>query len=54
MIEPRSPALGAWSLSHWVTKEDPAMTFLITSNAKSYSNLGLQGTVFAKNQEDPV
>ena len=54
VIEPRSPALGAWGLSHWITKEDAAMTFLITSQAKSYSNFGFQDTVFTKNQEDPV
>ena len=28
--------------------------FWITSKAKSYSNFGLQHTVFTKNQEDPV
>ena len=30
-IEPRSPALGAWSLSHWTTREVLGFSDLITS-----------------------
>ena len=26
-IEPRIPALGAWSLSHWTTSEVPRLMF---------------------------
>jgi len=28
-MEPRLPALGVWSLSHWTTREVPALFFLI-------------------------
>ena len=34
-IGPMSPALGAWSLNHWATKEVPGSIFIISLHAKS-------------------
>ena len=31
-VEPRPPALGVWSLSHWTSKEVPSGTFLVPSS----------------------
>ena len=28
-IEPRPPALGAWSLSHWTTREVPQVYYIL-------------------------
>ena len=38
-IEPWTPALGAWSLSHWTTREVPHIFFLKLIIHRVYRNL---------------
>ena len=51
-IEPRPPALGAWSLNHWTTREVPIISALKTVSSfcyvikfKSSQQLGTDSTV---------
>ena len=38
-IEPRPPALGAWSLSYWITREVPAFPFLYLKSLSQHQGL---------------
>ena len=42
-IEPRPPALGAWSLSHWVIGEVPVSVFWVFKNFFIYLFFTLLG-----------
>ena len=44
-IEPRPPALGAWSLNHWITREVPLIALMLI-----FQSLGLS-QVFPLEQE---
>jgi len=42
-IKPRSPALGAWSLSHWTTREVPGKVFFMLKLGDR--NMGVHNTI---------
>ena len=38
-IEPRSPLLGAWSYSHWATREVPSFFLLMTEFRETFPHV---------------